>query len=101
MYKEDASKATYKSSFTASTTPHDQVSWRTMTTLPRESNTIQATPIMQVLLPQHHAAFDTDEANDADDMADVPVMLHQLIDRRGHGHADATHTSTSTPCMEK
>jgi hypothetical protein len=44
--------------------------------------------------------FDIDEANEAGGMADVPVMLHRLMDRRGHGHADATHISP-TLRMEK
>jgi hypothetical protein len=51
---------------------------------------------MQVLLPQHYVPFDTDEANDAGGMTHIPVMLHRLMDRRGHGHADATHIYTNT-----
>jgi len=62
---ENTSKATYKSSSTTSTTPDDQVPRRTMTTLPRKSEAVRATPTMQLLLPlQHHVSFDTDEAND-------------------------------------
>jgi hypothetical protein len=51
---------------------------------------------MQVLLPQHYVPFDTDEANDAGGIIHIPVMLHRLMDRRGHGHADATHIYTNT-----
>jgi hypothetical protein len=52
---------------------------------------------MHVLLPlQHHVPFDTDEANDAGGVADVPAMFYRLMDRRGHGYADATSLYTNT-----
>ena len=51
-------------------------------TLPRKSKLIRPTPTMHVLLPlQHHVPFDTDEANDAGGVADVPAMFYRLMDR--------------------
>jgi hypothetical protein len=56
---------------------------------------------MQVLLPlQRYVPFDTGEAIDASGMAHISAMLHRLMDRRGHGHVDATHFYINTTCME-
>jgi hypothetical protein len=86
---------------TTSTNPRDQVPQSTTITLPRKSEAVQATPTMQVLLPQHYVSFDTDEANDAGGMTHISVMLHRLMDRRGHGHADATHIYTNTQAWRR
>jgi hypothetical protein len=56
---------------------------------------------MQVLLPQHYVSFDTDEANDAGGMTHISVMLHRLMDQRGHRHADATHIYTNTQAWRR
>jgi hypothetical protein len=41
--------------------PADQVPWHTMTMLPKKSESIQATPTIQVQSRQHHALFDIDD----------------------------------------
>ena len=95
--RENTSKATYKSSSTTSTTPDDKfhdVPRRRCQGSPKQSE------LHQPCKCYYHyntmcRSTPTRRTTQAG-MADVPAMLYRLMDRRGHGHVDATHIYTNT-----
>jgi hypothetical protein len=94
-YDEDSSKATYKSSSTTSTTPRDQahgVPRRRCRGSPRRFKRHQ--PCKCDYDDTTQSSTPTRRTTQAG-MADIPVMLYRLMDRRGP-HANATYIYTNT-----